>query len=256
MSSRLITICLVAALVSLSPVADVYAHSDEFIRADVDTSELVDLNDAISLLKFLFIGGETPSCMKTGDVNDNGVVDFTDGIELLKHLFLGTVDIPVPAGKCGKDPTQDTLTCEMYEPCDDHQPGCPDPAATDISATVLSRTGPFAGKVLISGTVTNLGAMFDSNPGQQTVYLYEVTLGGTPRLVASQDFVDLTPGATVSVSAEVVWSSILSEFPPSYRVLIGYDPDIFIDGIPNNDDCNTTNNAAEVDGFAINDLLR
>ena len=41
----------------------------------------------------------------------------------------------------------------------------------------------------------------------------------------------------VNVSFEAVWSSFLSEFPPSYRVLISYDPDIFIDGNDFNDDC-------------------
>lgn len=86
--------------------------------------------------------------------------------------------------------------------------------------------------------------------------LYEVPLGAFPRLVAEQTFVDLAPGATVNVSFETVWSSFLSEFPPSYRVLIAYDPDIFIDGNDFNGDCDLDNNMAEVDGFAINDLLR
>ena len=58
------------------------------------------------------------------------------------------------------------------------------------------------------------------------------------------------------MSADIVWSSWLSEFPYSYRVSIGYDPDIFIDSNPNNDDCNMGNNSAEFGGMAINDLLR
>ena len=46
------------------------------------------------------------------------------------------------------------------------------------------------------------------------------------------------------------------EFPNSYRLLILYDPDIYMDANKDNDDCNQNNNKKERSGTEINDMLR
>ncbi len=137
------------------------------------------------------------------------------------------------------------LTCPA-----DCEEGQPNPAADRIDYELLEMTSSTTGTVLITGVVENKGSGdFDSNPGQQSVLLYEGTT-----LLAQTDFEDLAPGETVSVSAEVDWSTS-NEFPPTYRVVISYDPDIFIDGNEANDDCATSDNALSRDGAEINDLF-
>jgi hypothetical protein len=46
-----------------------------------------------------------------------------------------------------------------------------------------------------------------------------------------------------------------NEFPPSYRLVIAYDPDISNDGNPANDDCNGRNNVQSVTSAQINSLF-
>lgn len=134
------------------------------------------------------------------------------------------------------------LTCPSNcEPTD------PNPAVDRIDFEVVT-TDPDT--VRITGVVENKGGgLFDSSAGQQSVQLYEGTT-----LLATQEFEDLAAGATVSVTHEMSWNTN-NEFPPTFRVLIAYDPDISIDGNDNNDDCATSDNVLERDGSEINDLF-
>jgi hypothetical protein len=126
----------------------------------------------------------------------------------------------------------------------------PDPRATSIQYTLLGSTSTTSGTVRITGVVTNRGqSNFDSSAGQQSVYLYEGF-----ELVAQQDFVDLAVDDTVEVSYDRNWNTADEFRPPTYQVMVLYDPDIYIDGNPNNDDCDQTNNdlersTAALDGF-------
>ena len=136
----------------------------------------------------------------------------------------------------------------------------PDLAAQSIEFSLSERTSQFSGRVAIVGTVSNVGqGPFWSSPGQQQAQLYEVPLGGTPRLVASQSFQNLAPGETVDVIYQRDWNSASpaeGEFPPSYRLIIAYDPDISLDGNPNNDDSNSNNNRIERTGTDMNIILQ
>lgn len=137
---------------------------------------------------------------------------------------------------------------------------CPDPSASAIDFSIVSRASRFQGRVRITGTVRNVGgAPYESGANQQIASLYELVPGGRPRLVASRAFQNLAPGADVSVSFVRDWYSASpaeGEFPPSYQVIIGYDPDIRIDGNTKNDDCNGSNNTRTRSGADINGMLR
>lgn len=137
------------------------------------------------------------------------------------------------------------LTCP-----EDCMPGQPNPAAVRIDFSLIEQTSDTTGRVQIVGVIENLGSgMFDSSPGQQSVHLLE----GTTE-VASEDFEVMATGDFIMVSYERDWNTS-NEFPPVYRVAITYDPDIFIDGNPANDDCATSDNALERDGAEINSLF-
>jgi len=139
-------------------------------------------------------------------------------------------------------------------------PQCADPAATQIDYSLVSRASRFQGRVRITGKVKNLGAQnFESRPGQQSIQLVETVPGGRPRIVATLPFVNLTSGQEISVSFDRNWNSSSpaeGEFPPSYKIVLSYDPDIYIDGNTKNDDCVGSNNTKERAGSDINALLR
>ena len=132
---------------------------------------------------------------------------------------------------------------------------CTDPAAERIEFTIVRRDTQFRGQVRITGVIKNRGlADYESQPNQQAMYLYE---NGT--LVKTQAFQNLASGASAQISYERTWnasSPAEGEFPPTYRLLISYDPDIRIDDNPKNDDCVTSNNQLERSGTGINDLFR
>ncbi|MEC9476119.1 MAG: hypothetical protein VX764_03695 [Planctomycetota bacterium] len=87
-----------------------------FQRGDINLDGTLDLGDAISLLGYLFIGGETPGCLDSADTNDDGTTDIGDAVQLLSHLFTGGVAPAEPFEECGVDPTDDPLTCETTPP--------------------------------------------------------------------------------------------------------------------------------------------
>lgn len=136
-----------------------------------------------------------------------------------------------------------------------------DPAAQSIAFRVLSKTSQFAGRVEISAVVKNVGtSTYQSRAGAQAAYLYEVPLGSrSGRVVASRDFTQLASGQEVKLTYVRNWNSSSpgeGEFPPDYKLVIVYDPDIAIDGNRQNDDVNRNNNQTTKSGSAINQMLR
>ena len=87
---------------------------DVFRRADANGDGRVDISDAVSIVGYLFNGGEEPGCLKTADVNDSQVVDISDSIYLLNHLFSGGPPPAQPFPDCGNDPTEDDIGCASY----------------------------------------------------------------------------------------------------------------------------------------------
>lgn len=130
-----------------------------------------------------------------------------------------------------------------------------DPAASRIDFEVLSRTTQFRGRVRVTATVKNVGHLdYVSRSGQQTALLYS-----DRTLVARRDFINLNRGQAFTFSYDRNWDSSSpseGEFPPQYRLIVTYDPDIYIDGNSGNDDCSNANNDRIRSGADINGLLR
>lgn len=81
-----------------------------FVRGDIaniqeDAPRVVDLNDAVDLLAYLFIARSIPPCEAAADVNDNGLVELSDYTYLVNYLFAGGPAPPPPFPEPGTDPT-------------------------------------------------------------------------------------------------------------------------------------------------------
>ncbi len=88
-----------------------------FRRGDSNASGAIDIADAIFTLDYLFAHGQTPSCLDSADANDDGEIDLSDAIRMLLHLFAHTGPLKPPFVECGIDPTDDTLDCLEFGPC-------------------------------------------------------------------------------------------------------------------------------------------
>jgi hypothetical protein len=82
-----------------------------FVRGQVNDDDQTNLSDALAILNYLFLAGDTPRCLKAADANDDGSVNISDAVYLLGHLFLGGSPIPPPFPTPGPDPTPDELPC-------------------------------------------------------------------------------------------------------------------------------------------------
>ena len=96
-------------LVSLAPA---------FRRGDASADEVIDLTDAVVIVRHLFLGDPRAlACSKAGDSDDNGFVDVSDALIIANWLFLGGRPPSPPSAACGTDPSDDGLACERPGPC-------------------------------------------------------------------------------------------------------------------------------------------
>ncbi len=141
---------------------------------------------------------------------------------------------------------------------DNDSPRKPNLSADRIDFAILRRDNLTSGRVRITGVVKNIGADFLSNPGQQAILLYEQAPGAAfpAAPVARLDFETLLAGEELTVQYTREWnSSMQSEFPFDYILMVSLDPDILIDANPDNDDVTPANNTLTVSGSGINTLF-
>ena len=148
------------------------------------------------------------------------------------------------------------------DPIDDDPKPTIDLKAESITFSVVKTTDDYHGVATIKGTVKNVGDDFASGDGQQTIYLYERSLGTpTNQLgieVAKKPFKNLSAGEILEVTFSRNWYSASpaeGEFPPEYILIISFDPDLYIDGNLNNDDTNHANDELLKSGSGINALF-
>ena len=81
-----------------------------FLRGDADSNRVVNIADVIRVLGFLFLNASAPGCLDACDTNDSGAIDISDAVSILFYLFAGGEPPSAPGPeKCGADPTPDPL---------------------------------------------------------------------------------------------------------------------------------------------------
>jgi hypothetical protein len=134
----------------------------------------------------------------------------------------------------------------------------PDPAVRIQLSVVPDPVHPHTqGTVTITAIVKNVGdTPWMSRAGQQSLQLLETpsgaTTGGTVKVAC--DFPTLNVGQEVRCPYSRRWDTAI-EFQPSYRAMILFDPDIFLDANKKNDDVNRKNNSAFTPYTAVNGLF-
>lgn len=132
---------------------------------------------------------------------------------------------------------------------------CANPAVVTIRFRMIERLTPSKGKIRIFGVVHNRGTKnFVSRWGQQELHLYE-----NSRLVKVKKFRRINAGQSIRVSHARTWNAAATRHAkgvPVYRAIIVYDPDIYMDSNPRNDDCVSGDNRLARNGREINRLFR
>jgi len=60
-----------------------------FVRGDVNHDSVIDLEDVLYLINYLYMNGPEPLPWEAGDVNCGGIIDFTDVLYLINYLYKG-----------------------------------------------------------------------------------------------------------------------------------------------------------------------
>jgi M6 family metalloprotease-like protein len=128
-AKRALLAIVVIASSLLPMISQVPCHAEAiyFHRGDADDNGILELTDAINVLNFLFLGGDTPTCLDAADADGNNRLELTDVIRVLGYLFLGG-DPPESPGPpplqpddmskgCGKDNDDVHLGCGSYTHC-------------------------------------------------------------------------------------------------------------------------------------------
>jgi outer membrane protein assembly factor BamB len=87
------------------------AGGNTFVRGDANGDDFVDVSDAVTIIRNLFVGAALLVCEDHGDVDDNGVIEVTDAIRLLDYLYRGGRSPAAPFPDRGPDPTNDGFDC-------------------------------------------------------------------------------------------------------------------------------------------------
>ena len=72
-----------------------------FHRGDFNADGFLDVSDVVSIIQFLFAGGDSPSCLEAANANNDKRLDVSDGIFLLNHLLLRSKKSPPFPGPPG-----------------------------------------------------------------------------------------------------------------------------------------------------------
>ena len=116
----------------------------------------------------------------------------------------------------------------------------PDPAVS-VRYELIEQLGPGHGRVRIIATIESRGhTAWASGENQQLAMFFEGNA-----LLESRNLEVLALDETIQFVHEVEWWTSDEFRPPAYRIVLSYDPDIYIDDNPLNDDCDQSNNDAE-----------
>jgi hypothetical protein len=108
---------MVIAAIAMLAMTSGRAEVGSFRRGDGNGSGVLDISDGISILDFLFSGGQKVTCLDAADADDSGKVDISDAVGILQHIFQGARAPRPPFPDCGADPTSDGLSCASYGAC-------------------------------------------------------------------------------------------------------------------------------------------
>lgn len=135
---------------------------------------------------------------------------------------------------------------------------CPDLMINGVEVQMLSRDPKGEYFFRLVATVENRGGGdYRSSAGQQVVELHQVSNTGASRRIRDWAFGSIASGAEgFDATYDVLHWRTDQKFPPAYRFMIVFDPDILIDGNTANDDCTVKNNFTTITGAEINSIIR
>ena len=112
---RCVAICALVSLVTSSLFA---TEAIVFRRGDANGDGSYNISDSVAILLRVFTDNDIVPCEKAADVDDNGELEMVDALFVLNAMFLRGPEPKAPFPGCGIDPSEDSITCDRYGPCE------------------------------------------------------------------------------------------------------------------------------------------
>lgn len=111
-SLSVIALMSIIILVSYEISAKEDIQSLKFIRGDINIDGQINIKDVNYLLAFFYHQHDNLVCEDAADMDDDGIVNMNDALILLDYLFVGNIkELPSPNSKGQIDLTEDNLKC-------------------------------------------------------------------------------------------------------------------------------------------------
>jgi hypothetical protein len=70
-----------------------FYHSDQvangYLCGDANRDFSVNTSDAVTIINYIFVGGDPPDPLESGDVNCDGSVNVSDAVHIINYVFIG-----------------------------------------------------------------------------------------------------------------------------------------------------------------------
>lgn len=146
-------------------------------------------------------------------------------------------------------------TSGWNQPPSGPQGGCNIDPEARLTLSNIRRNSDGSYNFTLNAGVSNVGsADYQSGNNQQGARLYPTGSSRTT-LANLNSWSNLPAGRSVSTQFHVRNYRTSTEFFTGYTLRISYDPDIRMDGNPNNDDCRNSNNVISIDQASVHRQL-
>ncbi len=91
-------VCLIILRDSDTPVSKdtmairIIIGEPPFVCGDANADDVVNVSDAVSIINYVFVGGNPPDPLESGDANCDGICNVSDAVWIINYVFVGGND--------------------------------------------------------------------------------------------------------------------------------------------------------------------
>jgi hypothetical protein len=67
-------------------------YDPPYLCGDASGDETVNVSDAVYIINYVFVGGDTPVPLESADANCSGAVNVSDAVYIINYIFVGGND--------------------------------------------------------------------------------------------------------------------------------------------------------------------
>jgi len=78
-----------SAIICYDDIEIISIYESPYLCGDANSDKVADVSDAVSIINYVFVGGNPPQPYQAGDANCDGPVDVSDAVWIISYVFTG-----------------------------------------------------------------------------------------------------------------------------------------------------------------------